>query len=132
MAPTTAARARPTTTSQTREEWADEDNSDDDDDSNDDGNYNGAAVPMTPSDAATLVGDEDSAMGYSPTSPSSSVHMHQLSRRNDNEVAAAAQVCAADEILQLSILETNTEILEIVERLGADTHASIGASDDQP
>ena len=74
---------------------ADTDDSDDDDNGND----NGAAVPMTPSDAATLAGDDDSAMGYSPTSPSSNVHMHQLSRMKDDDVEAAAHVCEADEIL---------------------------------
>ena len=36
-------------------------------------------------------------------------------RRTGDEVAAAAHVCAADETLQVNILETNAEILEIVE-----------------
>ena len=76
---------------------------------------------MTPSGAATLAGDDDSATGYSPTSTASSVQMHQLLRREDEDVAAAAHVCEADEILQLSILETNAEILQVVEKLGADT-----------
>ena len=115
VAPPAAARVQPAT--QARETWADAEDTDDELEEDD----NGAAVPMTPSGAATLAGDDDSATGYSPTSTASSVQMHQLLRREDEDVAAAAHVCEADEILQLSILETNAEILQVVEKLGADT-----------
>ena len=47
--------------------------------------------------------------------------MCQLLRKKDDDVEATAHVFEADEILQLSIFKTNTEILEIVERLGANT-----------
>ena len=86
---------------------------------------------MTPSDAARFAGDGDSAMGYSPTSPSSSVRMHQWSRRKYDDVEAAAHMCKADEILQLSILETNTEILRL-SRSWVQTRAGTNVNDEQP